>query len=104
MNEYTYDVYDNGSGKKIKTVKQNGFIRINTQGHSQNAYTRKDGKVMVENASGTKYKTFNSHDSFVNGFGRSKSSNLWWYYEKNWYCFSSFFTFAFNYFTKNNFS
>ncbi|WP_461199144.1 hypothetical protein [Enterococcus sp. N249-2] len=78
VNEYTYDVYDNGSGKKIKTVKQNGFIRTNTQGYSQNAYTRKDGKVMVENASGTKYKTFNSHDSFVNGFGRGKSSNLWW--------------------------
>ncbi|MFB1051500.1 hypothetical protein [Paraliobacillus sp. JSM ZJ581] len=78
VNEYTFDVYSNGSGKKIKTVKTRAFVRTNTQGYAQNGYTKKNGQVMVENAPGIKYKTFSSHYAFTKGLGRGKTSHVWW--------------------------
>jgi len=55
-----------------------GTVPVFAQGYAKNAYTDKNGRVMVEDASGSKYKTFSSESAFTSGFGKGKTGNLWW--------------------------
>lgn len=78
VKEYTYDVINNRSGKTVGTKKVTAFIRTDTQVYAQNAFTNKDGSIVIENAAGDKSQNLSSPNEFIKGVGQDESTLMWW--------------------------